>query len=291
MNQNKIAFLHIPKTGGGWLEGTIHSQTTTLGSDGKYLFNFFGQDQSKGKNWKGPSELFANQPHKIKSLLDNEHFQQSKIITGHFSYNLLDMLKPYTFDVFSIIRNPIDRVISNIIQYTNTFTPNPNNSISEVYHRFGKHNVSKPGTVEYWDQIYDILSNDVEMSNISSKRLQHPSIGVLIYEYYMLNNCMVHMYGGSNIGAWNTSPNLSRAKENLKNIKIARFEDYNQSLTNVFDDIKLPVDISANSKGESRPRITCGLKKAPQKVYNMLENSNMMDLELYYHIMNSGEFY
>ena len=117
MNKDKIAFLHIPKTGGTALEWKIFNAYRV--DDPHFYFSFLASDGSKGKSWYGMPERFEARPEVFPQIMQNEHFLNSKVISGHYSNAILRHFEGIEFNKkITILREPVSRAISNLCEHT-----------------------------------------------------------------------------------------------------------------------------------------------------------------------------
>lgn len=273
ITKDKIIFLHIPKTGGGAMQHFLYNQ---LKDKRNYFLSFFGHDDSlknqdilstSGGNQCLIESIWYNK--KLVEKFDNSpHFKMSKLLLGHTTYSFQDLFPEYNFKFISVIREPVERTISNIIQLTKK-------GKNELW--FGKvrtsHELYSKG---YWDFIKDILSNDL------------PIPGLLRHENLFLSNIMARIFQGDKFLSQTMQCDLDIVKNNLNNISIAFFDNFNSSLQKCFDQHNIPINMSLNKNAaDGLPKPNEAKKKygkfynAPDSVMEIVSEWNKIDLELY----------
>lgn len=99
MNKEKIFFIHIPKSAGTSLIRIFASNI--------YFNKFFAVYPTRNTH---PKEFLENYPEMLKSI-SVRRLRRLKIIGGHFNYGVHHHLNA-TSNYITILRNPVDRVIS-----------------------------------------------------------------------------------------------------------------------------------------------------------------------------------
>jgi hypothetical protein len=274
---NKVVFLHTPKTGGGAMEYFFYEQ---FKSNRNYFVSFFGVDDSRFNNdelvtkRKGGNHcliegIFKN-PELVEDFKNSPHFQQSKVLFGHTTYGLGELFPEYNFEYLTVLREPIERTISNIAQFSNIMKNNE-------YVKFGAH-VTKHDKFsdEYWDFIYDVLTKE------------YPTRGLLVHENMYLRNCMTHILAGSKYLDVNEVANIDLALKNSENIKISFFDNFNEGIQKSFDELNISIDMSKNIKAKhGKPQDNPNKTKhgkyynAPQKIIDFVIEHNQTDIKLY----------
>jgi hypothetical protein len=265
MRTSKIALLHITKTGGTALGSVIFEQTK---ADETFFFSFFGLDSSRGAN-RLVSERLRTGDAQHQALLQNRHFLQSRVIAGHFSYDLRHILEGFDLAFATVLREPVERCISNIYQYT---VDMPN------MRRFGEIAVpSKENAPEaYWRAICSILEQ------FRGK----PIPGLLPHESMMLQNGMCHVLGGTPLHTYSPTADIDRAVRNLSETEFGFFEDFNESCGLMMRRLGLPVvlDERTNPNGVKHPPSHFAHARnygAPDEVVELVRAMNRGDLDLY----------
>lgn len=277
-NIDKVVYLHIPKTGGAAMEYFFYDQ---LKCHRNYFLSFFGHDDSKvfhdelatsGSNHCLIESLWYNEP-LVKKLANSPHFQSSVLLFGHTTYSIKDMFPEYSFRFISTIRDPIERTISNIIQLTVDM---------KTYLKFGAYQIHSPlYSNEYWKSIYDILSHGF------------PIKGLMRHENLFLQNCMTRIFQGDKYLPQRIELDINKAIENSKNICIANFNDFNNTLQNCMNINNIPIDMSGNIRAKNGSPSYSKDKEKYGKYYNAtkdiirtITDINLIDIELYNYLLN-----
>jgi len=275
---DKVIFLHTPKTGGGAMEYFFYEQFKKIRRN--YFVSFFGVDDSRFYNDELVTKrkngnhcliegIFRNSQ-LVEDFKNSPHFQQSKILFGHTTYGLGELFPEYNFEYLTVLREPIERTISNIAQFSSIMGNNE-------YVKFGVHTTKNDKfSDEYWDFIYDVLTKE------------YPTKGLLVHENLYLRNCMTHILSGSKYLDVNEDANIDLALENSDKIKISFFDDFNNGIQRSFDELNIPIDMSKNVKAkDGKPQDNPNKKKhgtyynAPQKLIDFVTEHNQTDIKLY----------
>lgn len=275
ITEEKVVFLHIPKTGGAAMEKFFYKQ---LDNKRNFFLSFFGHDDSK-KYKDSLSTIKTNQcmiesiwyNSELQERLKNSaHFKQAKLLLGHTTYSIKDLFPEYTFKFITIIREPIERTTSNIAQLTR------NKGYPQV--RFGSyiidHELYSDG---YWNDISRILDKGL------------PVKGLLRHENCFLENGMCRVIQGDKYLSEHMSIDMDIIEENLQHICVAKYDDFNNTLQHCLDRYNIPIDMSLNtaaSNGKPAPINTAKQKygqnyNAPQKILDWVEKNNQLDINLY----------
>ena len=277
MKNKKIAFLHIPKTGGTALEWKIFNAYRP--QDPHFYFSFLASDGSKGKSWYGMPERFESRPNVFTEIMKNEHFLNSSVISGHYSHSILKYFKDIDFNKkITILRDPISRSISNICEHTRLHVANEKNKLPHDIWKFGTATTPPEKSPEYWDFMYTLITNSITKNNSIDSILPHESM--------MITNAMTHILGGSNLSSV-VEPNLSAAKDFIDdpNTYIADFSDYNHTVQKMILDVGLDkVNLSNNTLGQGNPHSNRSVPlnhNEHQKIIDLIADLNQRDIELY----------
>jgi len=275
--ENKVVFLHTPKTGGGAMEYFFYDEFKKIRRN--YFLSFFGVDDSRFIHDENSTQrkngnhcliegIFRN-PTLVEDFKNSPHFQQSKILFGHTTYGLGELFPEYNFQYLTVLREPIERTISNIAQFCNILKGNivKFGSYTTEYEKFSD---------EYWDWIYEILTKE------------YPTKGLLLHENLYLKNCMTRVLSGGKYTDLYESENLDLALENSGKIKISFFDNFNDGLQKSFNDLNITIDMSKNIKAKhGKPEDNNNKKKhgiyynAPQKLIDFVTEKNQVDIKLY----------
>jgi hypothetical protein len=276
IEKEKIVYLHIPKTGGGAMERFLYDQLKTIRRN--YFLSFFGWDDSRfyGDNLS-TNRTYGNRcliegvyknKQLVEEFLKSNHFKQAKMLFGHSTSSLNDLFPEYKFNYITVLREPIERTVSNIVQMSNEL----NGLI-----KFGSHFFdAKKFTVEYWNNIYDILIQE------------YPVRGFLVHENLYLRNCMTHILQGTKYFNENEKPNLNLAIDNCRKINISLYSNFNSGLQKSFNNTGIPIDMSKNIKAlNGEPQLNINKQNtgiyynAPKKIIDFVIENNQEDIKLY----------
>lgn len=240
INTNKIVFLHIPKTGGAAMQYYFYDQ---LKSRRNYFLSFFGHDDSRffndNRSTKDSNHCLIESIHKNPKLIErfknSEHFKEATLLFGHTTVSIEQLFPEYTFKYLAMIRDPIERTVSNIVQFTKPIK-------DSNYCTFGKNTIEYAKySKEFWNSISTILNN------------QFPVNGLLVHENCYLSNCMTRIFSGDNYLSYDNTIDHSIALSNIydKNIQIGTYNEFNTSLQRCLDYYNIPIDMSKNNKAAS----------------------------------------
>lgn len=269
MRPSKIALMHIPKTGGTVLADMIFRQTR---ADDAFLFSFFGLDGSDGANRLTVESLHEGDA-RLEGLLRNRHFLESRVITGHFSYDLRRLLCGFSLQFATVLREPVDRGISQIYQYAREWNDRCFLGIYDLSSKIRR-------TDAFWDEIGWILN----------RHRGEPIPGLFPHENIMLSDAMCQLIGGARLDRIGPPVAFERAVANLPSFKVALFEQFNETCAALMAELGLPVTLDAgtNPYGEGRPPSRLGQTTyhgAPAKVVDLVRERNQDDVRLYEHVV------
>ena len=266
---SKIALMHIPKTGGTVLSDVIFNQTR---ADSTYLYSFFGRDASKGANRIVVEEL-RERDERLDGLQRNRHFLESRVITGHFSYDLRRLLGDFSLQFAAVLREPVDRCISQIYQYAGE---------SANRCKFGVYDLSSKTrrTDAFWEEIYWILVH----------HQGEPIPGLRPHENIMLSNALCQLIGGARLDQIGCPVTYEQAVANVPAFKLALFEDFNETCAALMTELGLPVKLDGENNPNGKGRPGRRLRRpahhgAPAKLVDLVSERNQDDLRLYQHVV------
>lgn len=277
IEKNKVVFLHTPKTGGGAMEYFFYDQTKLIRRN--YFFNFNGLDDSRfikddnsTKHDNGNKCLIEgihNNNAVIKRYKNSKHFEQCKFLMGHTTYSIGDLFPEYNFKYITVLREPIIRTMSNILQFT---------YVKDGYVKFGRHTEKcEKGSEKYWKFIYDIMSSE------------YPIKGLMTHENHYLRNCQTRIMQGAKYNNIDEVADINTAIKNSKEINYSFFDDFNDGLQKSFDKLGIEIDMSLNHIAKNgTPDSQKNKQKKLGEYYgannNMIElvkEFNKIDIELY----------
>ena len=249
MKNKKIGFIHIPKTGGTYLENILN----VMGPE--KLINFFGEPgagKTQKENGIPVIETMKPGDDKHKKLLSNKNLPTCELFVGHFSHNI-EKCFDEPVDFFTILREPIQRVASLTKQFLT----------SKTYSDMLMKGSDKIGDDVFWENVYNYIKNK-------------KTDGLLIHEVHGFSNYMTKVIAGCDI----SDPNVivddeifNRAIHNLKKMKyIGFFENYKKTIDDILTifNLDLPYDLQPIKA-----------HTIPPKVKELLIKLNNYDIKLY----------
>lgn len=267
VQRHKIAFLHIPKTGGAALE---HFLRHLYPDDPHWYFSFFGLDSSNGRN---QVLIEAMQPgdSEQRRIASSAHFQNAHVVAGHFSANLTELFPDYSFQYFTILREPVSRVISNIYQYSSSAA---NGQPARFAGRSVPDKIS--ATAAYWAAVGSIL-REANFGRV---------FGLMPHESMMLNNGMCRMLAGAPLHTYTPQVSVRAALDRSTAMTLAWFSDFNASVTSALASVGIPLvlDARTNSRGTGSPTEHSNRPPdygCPDDVRHLIARMNQGDLDLY----------
>jgi hypothetical protein len=267
VQRDKIAFLHIPKTGGR----ALGSQFDRLHPDDPHwYFSFFGLDRSQGGN-QILVEAMRPGDENQQRVAATLHFQHATMVAGHFSANLESFFPEYSFRYVTVLREPVQRVISNIYQYTRT-TDRPGHS--RFAGRLVPDRDERPKA--YWASVAETLWTT------RGRRIP----GLWPHESMMLSNGMCRVLSGTPLHTFAPGVSVREAVERAATMQVAWFSDFNATVTRALAalGVTLVLDETNNPKGSGSPADHMAHEPdygCPDDVRNLIMQMNQGDLELY----------
>lgn len=250
----KLGFLHIPRTGGTFLE----SHLAQLGPN-KFI-NFFGTPENQVKNRIGLIEQIENNIDKQNTLKNNPNWDSVKIFSGHFSLNI-DRFINEEVNYFTILREPIQRTTSFIKKVTT----------SKKFNNILMQDVKTIGDSIFW-------------SNFEGYITSKNKNGLLAHERHGFSNYMTKAIAGCNLANESlevTEEVYLKAIENLDKMHyVGIFEKYETTIHTVlsfFNIEKIPTIHPLN------------ISKIPEQTKKLLQELNQYDSKLYNYFINKNE--
>ncbi len=276
VEREKVVFLHTPKTGGAAMHFFLHTCLRNVRRN--YFLSFAGIDESRFiRDEQSTAHEDGNQcvierlfedPAIAQRFTSSPHFQQAALLFGHATYAFGEKFPDYRFRYLMVLREPIERTISNIVQFSDVYDDGVT---------FASRRTRAPRcSTAYWDFIYDVLTQ------------AYPVAGLLTHENLYLRNCMTHMLQGSRYLDVHEAPNLYLALSNAMRMQISFFEDFNAGIQRSLRSLGIAVDMSWNVTAAGGPPGANAEKtrygryyNAPQRVIDFVAEHNATDLKLY----------
>ena len=274
--RQKVVFLHTPKTGGAALADFLRRQFGGIRRN--YFLSFSGNDDSTffddelctrrpGGNRCVIERIFA-EPAVVNEFKDSPHFQQSRVLFGHATCALGELFPEYEFQYLTVLREPIERTVSNIAQFSGVMN-------GQV--KFGSYwTEQEKYSSGYWDFIYEILTTS------------YPVDGLQVHENCYLRDCMTRVLQGSKYLDVHEEPDLDAALRNAERIKISFFQAFNDGIRRSFGSFGIAVDMSRNQVARSGEPQNSEKKKlhgkyygASRRIIDFVVEHNQTDVKLY----------
>lgn len=247
----KLGFLHIPRTGGTYLESVLHQ----LGPE--EFINFFGTPQNQIQNKIALIERIEQDSKMQQIVKSNPNWQSCKLFSGHFSHNIEKFVEGEV-KFFTILRNPIQRVTSFIKKVTT----------SRGFHIKLLEGSQKIGDEQFWKNFENYIKR-------GSKQF------LLTHERHGFSNYMTKAIAGLDLSSESLIVDesvLNKAKENLdKMVYVGIFENYNKTVVDILNLFDL------NAKFTSQD---LKVSKVPKTTEKLLKDLNSYDIELYNYFLN-----
>ena len=249
MIKNKIGFLHIPRTGGTYLEALFSSMGP------QKFINFFGTPESQIQNKLGVVERIEIDINRQECLKNIPNWNTAELFSGHFSLNIKKFLpEEYSYDFITVLRNPTHRTFSFIKKITT----------SGAFKKTLTHNSQFTiGSEQFWQRFMDYYR-------------ENQTIGLSNHERNGFSNYITKVFAGCDLSKMidvdDSIYEISR--ENLSKAKyIGSFENYKQTI----DDLLTMFNIS-NCRYNIRESQN---NTIDQNIKNFLASINKYDIKLY----------
>lgn len=274
MEKNKLLFIHTPKTGGGAMENYFYHETKKIRRN--YFLSFNGTDDSRyikderstqrQQGNKTVVEAICERQEIIDLYKRSPHFAEAKMLFGHTNMVFPTLFPEYNFEVMMVLREPIERAISNISQ----FSPQTKDGRVKFSHYYTNHEKYSTG---YWDFIYEILTKE------------YPIKGFSVHENFYLRNCMSNMISGNPYIDSSENIDMDFVFNQLEKMNISFYDDFNNGLQANFDKLNIPIDMSRNYIPTNSNKSDLGkYYGAPDKVIDFVIENNQNDIKLYKHL-------
>jgi hypothetical protein len=246
--KQKLGFLHIPRTGGTYLESIISEKLNPT-----LFINFFGTPNDQRPNKISIVENIAKDKRKQIDINKLQHWKTCKVFSGHFSLNIEKYLpKEYSYKYFTIVRDPLDRVISFVKKVTTS--------------RTFRDYLCEDGAV----------GDDNFWYNYKIYVQEQKTVGLMPHERNGFNNYMTKVFAGLDL----SNPYIE-VDNNIYNMAIAnlskfvfigKFEQYPESVSSILNICNIQ---SQFTHRKSNP------KNIPSQVLDFIKERNRYDIKLY----------
>lgn len=275
--KDKLVYLHTPKTGGGSMEWFFWNQTKHLKT---FFLSFNGIDYSyfndNALSTRGPKgnkcviETIHHDPRIVQTYNNSPHFETCRLLLGHTTSSFGELFPSYNFEYMTVIREPIERTISNMCQFSQV-------SRGGEFVKFGAYRTPhRKYSPEYWDFMYENITREF------------PIRGLMKHENSYMRNCMSKIICGDTYKHPDCPVTLDQVLEKAENIHISLYNDFNSGIQKHFDMFDIPIDMSQNHFAKSGKPDQNNNKKntdkyygAPQKVIEFVEEHNQIDIKFY----------
>jgi hypothetical protein len=254
MTSTKTGFLHIPRTGGTYLEALLQH----IGP--KRFVNFFGTPDNQIHNRISLIEQISKNSQsqtKLQKILSADEVQ---IFSGHFSLNISEFLpNNYQYKYFTILRNPIDRTISFIKKVT-----------------------SSRGFVSYMTS--DCSFNDQKFwynfQQYIDKKLNY---GLMTHEIHGFSNYMTKALAGIDLSVSDANVGDTEYQTALLNTKnmcyVGDFKYYKETVQHILNMFDIRVNAHIRNPNDHTNNI-------PNNIIKLITDLNSYDLKLYRYYFN-----
>ena len=251
----KIGFVHIPRTGGTYLEAVLQNMGP------KKFINFFGTPSNQIQNKVGLIENIEKDKSMCNRILTNPNWETCNLFSGHFSMNIDECVGGDEVKYITILREPIQRVTSFVKKVTT----------SKKFSSILNNNSNKVGDEIFWENFEQY---------IKSKNKN----GLMVHERHGFSNYMTKVIAGLDLSDENIIVDekvYTKAKENLDNmVYVGLFEEYGKTVNDILQLFNMQSNFNDN-----------GLKisSVPDSTKKLMEELNQYDIKLYKYFTNKND--
>lgn len=249
----RVGFLHIPRTGGTYLEAIIQQQL-----DESQFVNFFGTPENQICNRVGIIENISPGNEVCDRLEQNSNWNTCKVFSGHFSLYIEECIDTKETSYITIVREPIQRVVSFVKKVTTK------KSFRDLL-MVGAHEV---GDDVFWRNFKNYVEGGY-------------SRDLMLHELHGFSNYMTKVFAGLDISSNDIIVNdsvLEIAKKRVDDmLYVGVFEEYEASISNILNILNI------NQPFVYKP---LHYSSIPDSIKGFLCELNYYDIELYNYILN-----